>query len=552
MAQLPLMMNRKTMVIGIIALLIGLAEPAAAPPIWKGLGKHEFNVTTDNPAARRYFNQGLVLLYAFNHDEAIRSFQQAATLDPQCAMAHWGVAHANGPHINYTALPPARAKAAWAALKMAQENAGHASPVEQALIEALSHRFAETPTDDRAPLDQAYAAAMEKAWERFPDDADVGALYAESLMDLRPWDLWAGGVPRPGTPELVATLEAVLKRHPEHPFAMHLYIHAVEASPNPEKADAAADGLRDSYPGVGHLVHMPSHIDVRRGRWQAAVEANEKAIETDRRYAKKSPGQGFYRIYMAHNHHMLSFASMMKGESKRAIESARAMLAEIPQEWLNDAQNASFADGLFAMPAEVMMRFGQWDDLLKEAEPAVQFPVARALSLAMRGVAFAALGKVPDARAAQDAFRKAAARIPKEVPFGNNAATDLFAIGDDLLEGEILLREGKTEEGLAALRSAVNKEDALRYDEPPDWIQPVRHSLGAWLVRAGMMAEAEQVYREDLRRWPDNGWSLFGLATSLAAQGKTDEAAQTRKAFESAWTPAAVKLTSSCFCQAPR
>lgn len=552
MAQLPLM-NRKTTAISIITLLIGIAVPTAAPPrLWEGLGKHEFKVTTDNSDARKYFNQGLVLLYAFNHDEAIRSFQQAAALDPQCAMAYWGIAHANGPHINNPLLAPDRAKSAWAAVKMAQERAGNASPVEKALIEAIGHRFVETPTGDRAPLDKAHAGAMKSAWEQFPDDADVGALYAEALMNLQPWDLWADGQPRPGTVEIVTTLEAVLKRQLDHPFAMHLYIHAVEASPNPEKGDAAADGLRDSCPGVGHLVHMPSHIDVRRGRWQAAVEANQKAIKADRRYAKRSPEQGFYRLYMAHNRHMLSFAEMMRGQSRPALESARAMLAEIPSQWLNNGQNAAIVDGLFAMPAEVMMRFGQWDDLLKEPAPSALFPVARALSLAMRGVAFAAQGKVPDARAAQDAFRKAAAGIPKEVSFGNNPASDLLAIGDDLLEGEILLREGKLAEGLEALRSGVKKEDALRYDEPPDWIQPVRHSLGAWLIKAGKMAEAEQVYREDLRRWPDNGWSLFGLASSLAAQGKSTEAAEIRKTLASVWTPASVKLKSSCFCQAPQ
>ena len=555
MAQLSL--NRVT---GhyIIVLLLGLGlsiggtTASSSPLLFDGLGTFEFKVTTENPEARKYVNQGFVFLYAFNHDEAIRSFQQAATLDPRCAMAWWGIAHANGPHINYTMLPPHRAKAAWAALKKAQQNAGNASPVEKALIEALGHRFAETPADDRSPLDKAYAEAMKKAWQQFPDNADVGALYAESLMDLRPWDLWVDGKPRPGTPELVETLEQVLKRHPDHIFAMHLYIHAMEASPDPGKADAAADGLRDTFPGVGHIVHMPSHIDVRRGRWQAAVLANHKAIAADRAYASRSPEQGFYRIYMAHNRHMLLFAAMMKGEQTLALESARGMLAEIPQEWLKNDENASFVDGLFAMPAEVMMRFGRWDDLLKEPQPADRYPVARTLSLALRGVAFAAKGQVSEARAARQDYQRAVAGIPATASFGNNSAASLFAIGDDLLEGEILLREGRIDDGLAVLRKAVSKEDAMRYNEPPDWIHPVRHALGAALVRAGKHAEAEQVYREDLQRWPDNGWSLFGLATSLEAQGRHDEAATVRKAFEAVWTNDAVKLTSSCFCQVTR
>ena len=538
--------------LSLIVRILMAAGAVTAPPLLEGLGQFQFNVTTGSPEARRYVNQGLVLLYAFNHDEAIRSFQHATTLDPACAMAWWGIAHANGPHINYTMLPPHRASAAWAALKKAEQHAGRASPVEQALIEALGHRFAENPTDDRAPLDRAYAAAMKRAWEKFPEDADVGALYAESLMDLRPWDLWFEGKPRPGTPELVATLEEVLKRHPDHIFAAHLYIHAVEASPEPGVADAAADRLRESYPGVGHIVHMPSHIDVRRGRWQAAIVANEKAIGADTRYARLSPEQGFYRIYMAHNRHMLSFAAMMKGDDKRALESARAMLAEIPQEWLKNDENASFADGLFVMPAEVMMRFGKWDDLLAEPEPPARFPVARTMQMALRGVALSAKGKTSEARAALAEFRKATALVPGTVYFGNNPAPDLFAIADQLLEGEILLREGKADAGLAILKAAVTKEDALRYNEPPDWIHPVRHALGAWLVKAGKHAEAERVYREDLERWPGNGWSLFGLATTLEAQGRADDAARTRKAFDSVWTPDGARISSSCFCQVQR
>jgi tetratricopeptide (TPR) repeat protein len=522
--------------------------PVKEVPLFEGLGKHTRPVTTRSPDAQRYFDQGLNFLFAFNHDEAIRSFARAAELDPTCAMAHWGIALANGPHINFPLVPPERARAAWSALAKAREHAKAGTEAEQALIEALGKRYADPQPEDRRPLDEAYAAAMRAVSQRFPKDSDVAALFAESLMDLRPWDLWsADGKPRPETPEVVETLERVLKQSPDHPLALHLYIHAVEASPSPEKSAAAADRLRKLAPGLGHLVHMPSHIDLRLGQWQKAVEANERAITADTQYRQKAPGQGFYRIYMAHNRHMLSFAAMMQGESRRALDAVRAMLDEIPEEWLAKDGNAAIVDGFYAMPIEVLVRFGRWEDVLKEPEPADRFPLARAMRHAARGVAHAALGKPAEARAEQKSFRAAVERLPKEAAFGNNKAADILAVADKLLEGETLIAEGKVACGLAVLREAVEKEDALKYAEPPDWIHPVRHALGATLLKAGKAAEAEAVYREDLKRWPTNGWSLYGLARSLEAQGK--DAAEVRKQFDESWKRADVKLSSSCFCQ---
>jgi len=522
--------------------------PVKDVPLFEGLGKHARPITTSSPEVQRYFDQGVNFLFAFNHDEAIRSFECAAALDPNCAMAHWGIALANGPHINFPLVPPARAKAAWSALTKAKENARGGTEVEQALIEALGKRYADPQPEDRRPLDEAYAAAMRDVSKRFPKDSDVGALFAEALMDLRPWDLWsADGKPRPETPEVVETLEAVLKQAPDHPLALHLYIHAVEASPEPGKAAAPADRLRRLAPGLGHLVHMPSHIDLRLGQWQKAVEANERAIAADTDYRKKVPQQNFYRIYMAHNRHMLAFAAMMQGESKRALDSVRAMLEEIPEEWLAKEGNAAIVDGFFAMPIEVLVRFGRWEDVLKEPEPAERFPLARAMRHAARGVSHAALGKPAEARKEQESFRAAVARVPKESTFGNNKAADILAVADALLEGETLVAEGKIADGIAALREAIKKEDALKYAEPPDWIHPVRHALGATLLKAGKEAEAEAVYREDLQHWPTNGWSLYGLTRSLEAQGK--EAAESRKQFEETWKRADVKLSSSCFCQ---
>jgi tetratricopeptide (TPR) repeat protein len=457
---------------------------------------------------------------------------------------------ANGMHINKTAVEPERVKAATAALIRAERHVLKAKGADLALIAAIAVRYADPAGADRRKLDEAYAKAMKAAWEKHPTDADVGALYAESLMNLRPWDLWTpDGKPQPETPEIVATLEAVMKVNPSHPLAVHLYIHAVEASPEPGKADAAADRLRHLQPALGHMVHMPSHIDIRRGRWQAAVEANDRAIAADAAYARTVPGQGFYRLYMAHNYHMLSFAAMMHGESKRALAAVRDMAAGVPKEWVVVPENAAIVDGYLTAPMEVMKRFGRWDDILAEPDFPELFPIARAMRHQLRGVAYAAKGQVGVARTEQKLFREAAKRVPEKATFGNNVAADLFAVGEDMLTGEILAREGRLPEAIAALRSAVAKEGKLRYSEPPDWVVPVRHALGAWLLKAGDPAGAEVVYREDLKQWPDNGWSLFGLAASLEAQGKKDEAAAVRSQFDEVWKRADVKLPSSCFCQ---
>lgn len=522
------------------------AEPAKSPQ-FGGLGTHGRTISTDSAEAQSYFNQGLAFLYGFNHDEAIRSFRQAAALDPACAMPYWGIAVANGPNINYPLVPEPRARFAWEALQQAQKLSASATPAERELIAALSKRYANPQPEDRRPLDEAYAGAMREVWETHPNDADLGALYAEALMDLQPWNQWSleGGA-NEGTQEVLQTLEQVLKLDPSHPLALHLYVHAVEASPFPEKAVAAADRLRDLLPGLGHMVHMPSHIDVRLGKWQRAIEANEKAIIADANYRKAQPDQDFYRNYMAHNHHMLAFAAMMQGQRERSTQAIREMLAEMPADWKQ--QNAMFVDGMHAMPYELALRFGQWDELLAEPEPAEYFPIARAVRLYARGVALAARKQVAEARAEQVKFRAAMDALPAEATFVLNSAADVLAIADRMLEGEILYRAGNVDDAPAALREAVRREDGLRYIEPPDWIQPVRHALGATLMDARQFAEAEAVYRADLKKHPENGWSLFGLAESLRAQGKSAEADAAEQRFKTAWQRADVKLTSSCYC----
>lgn len=526
-----------------------LAAPKLIPPPkFDGLGKHSRKVS-ENKEAQAYFDQGLAFLYAFNHDEAIRSFEHAATLDPECPMAYWGIALACGGHINKPQMDPELVKKANKAMIQAERHILNLRDADAALFAALVVRYTEKPGEDLATRNAAYSDAMKAAWDKYPKDADVGAIYAESLMNLRPWDLWAlDGKPQPDTEHLVETLEAVLKLDPKHPFALHLYIHAVEASPKPEMALDAADRLRDLTPGLGHMVHMPSHIDVRCGRWAEAVEANEKAIKADAEYAKKSPKQGFYHLYMAHNHHMLAFATMQTGQSKKSLDAVRTMLAGVPKEWVAVKENAAVADGFLAAPLEVMLRFGMWDDILKEPEFPAGFPIATGMRHHARGVALAAKGKPKEARAELDALRKVVKRTPKEAFFGNNPAADLFAVADPMLEGEILAAEGKMSEALEKLASAVEKEDQLKYMEPPDWIVPVRHALGAFLLKDEQAAKAEAVYRQDLKKWPNNGWGLYGLAASLEAQGKRAEAEKVRGEWKKVWAKADVRIGSSCLC----
>jgi len=536
----------------LLVLAMGCASPEATPASlgegrFGGLGPHTRPVTTLHPDAQSWFDQGLNFLFAFNHDEAIRSFEKAAEADPGCAMALWGIALANGPHINNPMVDEAHAKAAWKALGKVRELAPRASPVEKALIEALGRRYADPQPEDRSGLDKAYAETMRGVWTAYPKDSDVGAIFAESLMDVHPWDLWtADGKPQPWTPEILQVLETVIAKNPRHPLALHLYIHAVEASPEPGRADAAANTLRTLTPGLGHLVHMPSHIDVRRGRWEEAVVANRLAMAADAAYIPRAKPPGFYRIYMAHNYHMLAFASMMRGESRQATEALKTMIAQMPEDFLVGL--APIVDGYLASPYEVHLRFGRWEAMLKEPEPRELFPLCRTLWRFARGVSLAALGRTAEAREEQKKFLEARAKVGKDAIFGNNGAGDLLGVAEKSLEGEILYREGKEAEAFATLREAVTREDALRYDEPPDWIQPVRHTLGAALLRSGRNREAEAVYREDLKHWPMNGWSLYGLGRSLRFQNKALEATDAELKFKEVWKNADLPITSSCLC----
>lgn len=547
---------RKPLCISLLLCLLAAcsSRPAQAPPValagpqFSGLGDHSRIVSTTNPAAQRAFDQGLAFLFAFNHDEAIRSFQHATDHDPDCAMAWWGIALANGPHINNPVLPEDRARAAWEALQRAVALSHQATEVERDLIAALRSRYADPPPADRAPLDAAYAVSMRTLWQQHPHDSDIGALFAEAMMDLRPWDLWtATGQPQPGTEEIVTTLEQVIASDPRHPLALHLYIHAVEASPDPGRAAVAADRLRDLQPGLGHLVHMPSHIDVRLGHWQKAIDANTKAMAADRAYRALAPRQGFYGLYMAHDNHMLAFAAMMNGQRSVALRAIDTLIEDMPAQWAEDY--SVIADGYKVMPLEVRIRFGLWDEVLAAADFPELFPFARAMRHYARGVALAATGDAVAARAEQREFLARKAVVPVAAFFGNNKSADLLAVAEDVLEGEILYREGKAEAAFAALRRAVSREDVLRYDEPPSWILPARHALGALLLKSGRARKAEAVFAEDLARLPNNGWGLFGLARSLERQGRNAEAQPVWTRFREVWAGSEVELATPCYCE---
>jgi tetratricopeptide (TPR) repeat protein len=538
----------------VCALLVGCDDKGPPPPAGKPvpeaqrfhLGTHTRKVST-LPAAQAAFDRGLTLSYAFSHGAAEAAFREAAAADPSCAMAWWGVALVNGPHINFPVVLPPNAATAWDALGKARALGKGAGPADGALIDALVARYANPQPESRRPLDESYAAAMRGAWKAHPNDADVGCLFAEALLDLRPWDYWqADGKPYPETAEALTALEAVRKLSPRHPGAHHLLIHVVEAH-EPARAVASADLLRDLVPGAGHLVHMPAHIYARVGRWEDAALANTKATEADAWFRQAHPRPGLYALYMAHNHHFFAWGACMQGQSARALKSAREMVAGIPPEFLE--QFAPIADGFLAFPAEVLMRFGKWEEILREPEPKETFPVARALRHFTRGVALTALGRMGEADEEDLALAQAGATMPQEATFGNNPGTVLVGIALLVLHGEIHAKKGQREDALKDLRLAVEMEDLLRYDEPPDWIQPVRHTLGAVLLAADRPEEAEAVYRADLAKWPENGWALFGLSRALHLQGKHVEMQAVETLFKRAWAGSDVTLTSTCFCQ---
>jgi len=527
-------------------------SPMPSPPIparlFPDLGRFHRPVTTKSPEAQAFFDQGLLLCFAFNHEEATRSFREAERLDPECAMAAWGTALAAGPHINNPTMDEAASRAAADSIARARRLATRALPVERELIEALSKRYAWPPPADRKPLDQAYADAMREVWKRHRDDADVGALFAESMMDLRPWALYSrDGKPAPGTDEIVATLAAVLALVPDHVGGLHYTIHTFEMSPTPEKALPAADLLRHRVPGSGHLVHMPSHIDMRVGHYAEAIAANQRAIDADLRYVQHAGRMNFMTLYRAHDYHLLQWAAMYDGQSVKAIAASRDLVREMPIELVDSMPD--FLEAFLASPYHALIRFGRWDEILAEPPPPERFRAANAFWLYARTMAFSAEGRVEEAAKERALFEKSAAAVPASVMLANNSAQSVLAVARALAEGELEYRLGHHERAFALLRTAVEREDALVYDEPWGWMQPVRHALGALLLEQGRIEEAEAVYVEDLKRHPENSWALHGLAECATRRGDESASVAAQKRFDAAWSRADVRLQSSCFCR---
>ena len=511
----------------------------APPPLYNDLGSHHKAIDTRVPLAQQYFDQGLRLVYGFNHAEAIRSFTHAGELDPTCAICWWGVAYAYGPHVN-AGMDSASGVQAYQAAQKALSLSRNAAPWQQAYIRAVAARYAPVPPADRASLDSAYARGMATVARDYPNDLDAAALRAESLMDLRPWNYWTPeGKPYPGTEEIVAQLQRVIAVNPEHPGACHYYIHAVEAV-NPQLAVPCAERLARLMPGVGHMVHMPAHIYIRVGRYKEAAASNVHAIHTDETFIEGQKPVSVYSLaYYPHNIHFLAFASVMSGQSAQAIEAARTLKSRVN---LDVARQVVMLQEMVPYYVLTLTTFGRWDDVLADPLPPSDIRMPLALAYYARGVAYAAKGQVAEAGMALDTVKAINAATPADAPTKTAVSIAVHA-----LMGEIAARSGKLDEGIAHFREALAIEDAGIYFEPPKWYYPIRQSLGAALLKAGRSAEAEAVYREDLKRFPENGWSLFGLAAALKAQGKTAEAAAVDKRFAEAWSAADIKLTASRF-----
>jgi tetratricopeptide (TPR) repeat protein len=519
------------------------AAAHARVPLYAGLSTLHHKVTTKSTLAQRYFDQGLRLAYAFNHDEAERAFLEAARLDSTCAMAWWGAALVLGPNINMPMSPEAE-RDAYAHVQRALALRPGAGEIERLYIEALAKRYDPVPGSNRATRDSAYADAMRGVMARDPADPDAAVLCAEALMDLRPWDLWTlDGKPQPGTPEITSILEGILKKSPDHIGAIHLYIHAVEASPEPGRAERYADRLGKLAPYAGHLVHMPSHIHLRVGRYEDAVEVNARAIAADRDYIRKQGVSGMYTVmYYPHNIHMRWYALCELGRRADALDAARDLAAAVPDSLIRALPMAEFFRPSHDL---TQVRFGLWDEILKESPPAPGMPLSNAVHHYARGMAFAATGHNTEASIERDSLNAIAAAAPPDLIYGLNGAQPVFRFAATHLAGEIAARDGKTDEAIRILGEAVHQQDSLRYDEPPPWNISARQSLGAVLLASGKAPEAEAVYREDLARNPENGWSLYGLVQALRSEKKESEAAAVEKRYRLAWATSDVTLQAS-------
>ncbi len=515
-------------------------SPQPGAPLFEKIGDLHHPVSTDSPQAQKYFDQGLTLVYGFNHAEAVRSFKAVTRLDPDCAMGYWGVALALGPNINKPMdpkdVPEAVANAHKAYTLMSKTTAR-----EKAYISAIVERYSLDPSARRTALDSAYAEAMDKARKNFPEDLDAATLYAESIMDLMPWNYYNDDLsPKPATIKVTEILESVLEKDPNHPGANHYYIHAVEPSETPGRAEGAADRLGGLVPDAGHLVHMPSHIYLRIGRYSDATKANEQAALSDESYISQCNAQGFYpALYYPHNVHFMWYTTSLEGRSRESIAAALKLHQKVSARL---ADGPRFLERFLPTPLFAYARFGKWQEILNYQQPRADFEYETAMWRFTRGLAFLNTGKIDEAQNELSALQSF--EDSENMSSLNKTLVEIAVL---VLAGEIAMKNGDADDGIAKLQTAVGKQDGLPYMEPPYWYFPVRHYLGAAFLESGKAEEAEKVYRKDLKKNPLNGWSLFGLGKTLTSLGKTDEAAKVQKQFKKSWPKADVKLTSSRF-----
>ncbi|MHC4074533.1 MAG: tetratricopeptide repeat protein [Planctomycetota bacterium] len=503
--------------------------------IFSGLGPHCRTITTDSAEAQAYFDQGLTWMYAFNHDEAIRSFKRAVELDEDCAMAWWGASLAAGPQYNHPVMTEERTATAWQAMQNALARLDNTTPLERALIEALKHRNVRVEPEDRTQQNAAYARAMARIWKANPDDSDIGALYAESMMIRRPWKLYSviDQKPHKDTPHILSTLERVLEMDP------------IEPSKTPKRGLAAADRLSNLVPGSGHLLHMPSHIYLKTGHWEKAFKQNVAAMHADTIYRRLSPVQRAQHLYMTHNAHVCVYAAMMGGREREAMIAARNMWENVDEDILSKSPRI---ERWMSSIYDVHKRFGRWDILLGEPAPPSFMLVTTATWRAARAVAYAAKKDFANAEREYEAFKRARARIPEDYLWASDTVDRVLEVSDYFIAGEIALQKGEWPKAVQHLENAIAIEDGLAFREPPQWLQPTRHTLGAVYLKSGQFDKAERVYRADLAKWPKNGWSLYGLSRALQLQGKTDQAQKVNSQYREVWKDADAMTDTSCKC----
>jgi tetratricopeptide (TPR) repeat protein len=535
---------------GLLALILFFScstDQKKQAPLFDNLGTLNFPISSNSELAQKYFNQGIILAYGFNHEEAFRSFEEVARLDTNCAMAYWGMAYVLGPNINLP-MDAGVVHTAYEAIQKSISLLDDETQREKDFVMALSERYSSEVMTDRTSLDQAYSDAMRNLSNKYPDDLDAATMFAESIMDLHPWDYWLkDGTAQPWTPELLAILESVIERNPDHHGANHLYIHAVEASKNPQRGLASADKLKFLAPGAGHLVHMPSHIYIRTGNYHEGSLANIRAVKSDEEYINQCNQQGFYPIsYYPHNYHFLWATATLEGNSKTAIDAA-LKTSQKPPDSLMSVCGYQTLQHFAVVPLYAYITFGKWDEILNYKRPQDERPYMLAVWHYARAMAFISKDELD--KAEEEIKQLEVYSSNKEIEelsiWGINSAGLLIKIAYQVSRGELEVKKKNYNSAIAHLQKAVELEDQLRYDEPPTWFYPCRQNLGAVLIEAGRYEEAQIVYEENLREIPNNGWGLFGLQQALLKQGKVSEAAEIQKKFNVVWKYSDVQLTSS-------